>query len=102
MNTVPPTKETIAVHINDEQERALRSSMYTSIAYLVISNPYVSLAFMLAVAIVIILFFTYYTSVVKDLNFGRRFGEMATTSLGGSAISFGIGVVVKRLLGVDI
>jgi VIT1/CCC1 family predicted Fe2+/Mn2+ transporter len=98
---------------NSGGENAARSSMYTGIAYLftvaamivpylVLENPYVSLAVMLTIVVVIILLFTYYISVAKDLPFGKRFGEMAVISLGVAAISFGIGILVKRFLGIDI
>ena len=98
---------------NRDGENALKSSMYTGIAYLftvaamiipylVLENPLVSLAVMLTIVVVIILLFTYYISVAKDLPFGKRFAEMAVISLGVAAISFGIGVVVKQLLGIDI
>ena len=72
------------------------------VPYLVLDNPYVSLAVMLTIVVVIILLFTYYISVAKDLPFGKRFGEMAVISLGVAAISFGIGILVKRFLGIDI
>jgi VIT1/CCC1 family predicted Fe2+/Mn2+ transporter len=52
--------------------------------------------------VVIIMLFTYYTSVAKDLPFGRRFLEMAIISLGVAAISFVIGILVKRFLGIEI
>lgn len=98
---------------NSGGEDALKSSMYTGIAYLftvaamiipylVLENPFVSLAVMLSIVVIIILLFTYYISVAKDLPFGTRFLEMAVISLGVAAISFGIGVVVKQLLGIDI
>ncbi len=98
---------------NSGEEHAARSSMYTGIAYLftvaaliipylVLPNPYVSLAVMLTIVVLIILLFTYYISVAKDLPFGKRFGEMAAISLSVAAISFGIGILVKRFLGIDI
>lgn len=92
---------------------ALKSSIYTGIAYLitvacmiipylVLTNPYLSLAVMLCTVVVIILLFSYYTSVAKDLSFGRRFVEMALISLGVAAISFVIGIVVKRFLRIEV
>ncbi|NLK05664.1 MAG: rubrerythrin family protein, partial [Spirochaetales bacterium] len=57
---------------------------------------------LLCTVVIIIMLFTYYTSVAKDLPFGRRFLEMATISLGVAAISFVIGILVKRFLGIDI
>ncbi len=94
---------------------AFKSSMYTGISYLVtvalLVLPYLlyperayvaALVTMLALVILIILFFNYYISVAKDLPFARRFGEMAGISLGVAFISFMIGLAVKAFLGIDI
>ncbi len=91
----------------------LKSSFYTGIAYIVtvflmtlpyllIENYVVCLALALGAAILIILVFAFYLAVAKDLSFWVRFGEMVSISLGVAALSFGIGVVVKHLLGVDV
>lgn len=95
--------------------KALKSSLYTGVAYLVavaiMVTPYlllpnelyvVALAVMLACVVIIILVFTYYLSVAQDLPFLKRFGEMALISLGVAAISFGIGLAAKALLGIDV
>ena len=50
----------------------------------------------------IFLFFNYYISVAKGEPFFRRFGEMAAISMGVAAVSFGIGVLAKAILGVDV
>ena len=95
------------------ESNAGKSSVYTGIAYIVtvaiLVLPYllfadyiVCLAFTLSAAILIIFIFNFYLSVAKDLNFWRRFGEMAIISLGVSAISFGIGYLIRAFLGVDI
>lgn len=98
---------------NSGEKNAAKSSMYTGIAYLftvafmvlpyLLLDSYVAaLLIMLVVVIVIIMLFTYYTAVAKDLPFGKRFLEMALISLGVAAISFVIGILVKRFLGIDI
>jgi len=90
-----------------------RSATYTGIAYvltvilliapyLFLSNYMVCLGITLLIAVLIILGFNYYISVAKDLNFKRRFTEMAIISLGVSALTFGIGYLVRTFLGVDI
>lgn len=99
----------------DGNPKALKSSLYTGVAYLVtvvfLVLPYLlfpphmfvgALCTMLAVVILIILFFNYYISVAKNLPFARRFGEMAAISLGVALISFVIGLLVKHFLGIDI
>jgi VIT1/CCC1 family predicted Fe2+/Mn2+ transporter len=93
---------------------ALKSSVYTGAAYLItvalLVLPYLlfpahmytaAFAVMLSLVIIIILFFNYYISVAKEEPFLRRFGEMAVISLSVAVISFGIGVLAKRLLGID-
>jgi VIT1/CCC1 family predicted Fe2+/Mn2+ transporter len=53
-------------------------------------------------ALIIIMAFNFYISVAKELSFWRKFSEMALLSLGVAAISFGIGYLVRVLLGVEI
>ncbi|MDR1272695.1 MAG: VIT1/CCC1 transporter family protein [Clostridiales Family XIII bacterium] len=99
----------------DGNAKALKSSMYTGVAYLItvvlMVTPYLLLpnslyiaAFgvMLTVVILVILVFNYYISVAQGLPFLRRFGEMATISLGVAAISFVIGLLAKSLLGISV
>jgi VIT1/CCC1 family predicted Fe2+/Mn2+ transporter len=90
-----------------------KASVYTGIAYiltvalliapfLLLASPYIALAITLAGAVCIIFFFTFYLSVAKDLPFWRRFLEMAAVSLGISAISFVIGLLIRVFLNVDV
>ena len=100
-------------HEDDGEGNALKSSLYTGMAYvitvillitpyLVFSHFMVCLAATLAIAILIIFFFNYYIAVAKDLNFRSRFFEMAFISLGVSAITFLIGVIIRQFLHVEI
>lgn len=90
----------------------IKSATYTGIAYLatvgllilpylIFDNYLICLAITLSIAIFIILFFNYYVSVAKDLPFRKRFLEMAGISLGVSAITFGISVLIKRYFGIE-
>ena len=94
---------------------ALKSCSYTGIAYLLtviaLIAPYLifpgtqfipALICMLAVVILIIAGFTYYTSVAQDQPFGSRFMEMAVISISVAVISFMVGILAKRFLGVDV
>jgi len=92
---------------------ALKSSLYTGIAYvftviflvlpfLLLTNPFLSLLGTLVIAVVIIFLFNYYISVAKDYNFKKRFFEMAAISLGVAGISFLIGIAIKQFIGIDI
>jgi VIT1/CCC1 family predicted Fe2+/Mn2+ transporter len=84
----------------------LRASLYTGgtylltvilliLPYLLLSNVLISLVCTMVIAVLIIMMFTFYTSVTQDLKFGKRFLEMAAISLGVAAITFGIGFLVK-------
>jgi VIT1/CCC1 family predicted Fe2+/Mn2+ transporter len=57
---------------------------------------------MLVIVILIILVFTYYVSVAKDLNFKKRFLEMAVISMSVAAFAFVIGILVKQVLGIEV
>jgi len=94
-------------------KNALKSSLYTGIAYIVtvaflilpfllIFNYIISLLISLGVAIIIIWLFNFYISVARDLPFKKRFFEMAGLSLGVAAVSFVIGYLVRRFLGVEV
>lgn len=94
---------------------ALKSCTYTGIAYLItvvlLIAPYLifsnaqylpALACMLLVVILIIAGFTYYTSVAQSQPFKSRFLEMAIISVSVAVISFVVGVLAKKFLGVDV
>lgn len=100
---------------SEGRKDALKSCTYTGIAYLltviVLILPFlllppedylVALGIMIASVVLIIAGFNYYISVAKDLKFKRRFLEMTGISLGVAVISFGIGILVKKFLGIDI
>lgn len=94
---------------------ALKSCSYTGIAYLLtvvaLIAPYLifpatmyipALASMLIVVVLIIAGFTYYTSVAQDQPFKSRFAEMSLISIGVAIVSFVVGILAKRFLGVDL
>lgn len=94
---------------------ALKSCSYTGIAYLLtvvaLIAPYLlfptdqfipALVCMLVVVVLIIAGFTYYTSVAQDQPFKRRFLEMAVISITVAVLSFIVGILAKRFLGVDL
>ncbi len=100
---------------SDGHPNPLKSSLYTGVVYLFtvicLVLPYLllpakafvpALAILIAIVVIIILGFTYYISVAKDLPFGKRFFEMAGISISVAAVSFGIGLLVKHFLGIDI
>lgn len=105
--------EYLSQKAESEQGRALKSSAYTGVAYIItvlllilpylfLANYLVCLGLTIAIAIVIILLFNYYVSVAKDYSFRKRFFEMAAISLGVALVTFGIGYLIRILLGVSV
>jgi len=97
----------------DDSSNALRSAIYTGIAYIItvmilvlpyllFKNYLLCLLLTLALAIAVIAVFNYYLAVAKDLNFRRRFLEMAAISIGVAVFSFGLGYVIRQLFGIEV
>ena len=89
-----------------EGNGALRSALYTGIAYVVtvflLTAPYallpsatVALAVMLLVALSIIAFFNFYLSVARDVSFKRGFFVMAGISTFVAMVSYGFGYLLR-------
>ena len=100
---------------SEGRDDALKSCSYTGTAYLItvilLIAPYLlfgsggyipALVCMLLIVILIIAGFTYYTSVAQDQPFKSRFWEMALISVGVAVVSFVVGILAKRFLGVDL
>lgn len=105
--------EYLAKKTDLKHQEALKSSLYTGIAYVItvilLILPYllfdsymISLIITVIVAVLVILVFNFYISVAQDLNFKKRFFEMAGISLGVAILSFGIGILVRLFLGIDV
>jgi len=105
--------EYLSKKADEESSNALTSALYTGLAYIVtvvililpyllIDNYFLCLGLTLVFAILIILGFNYYIAVAKDLNFKKRFIEMAALSLGVAAFTFGISYFVRMFFGVDV
>jgi VIT1/CCC1 family predicted Fe2+/Mn2+ transporter len=91
----------------------IKASIYTGIAYIctviLLVSPYFffkniffSLGLVVAMALFIILLFTFYISVAKGLNFRKRFIEMAGLSLSIASATFFIGLAIRKVFGVGI
>ena len=98
----------------DNNPKALKSSIYTGVAYLITvallvlpylllsANMYIlAFAIMIATVISIIAFFNYYISVAKEEPFLKNFATMAIISLSVAVISYLIGILAKNLLGIE-
>ncbi len=105
--------EYLSTKAESNHQHALKSAIYTGIAYVftvlclilpyfILSSPYGSLGATLGMAVLIIYLFNYYVSVAKDLDFRKRFVEMVAISLGVAALSFLIGRGLGHLLGVEV
>lgn len=89
-----------------------KAAAYTGVAYVLtvalLILPYfllrsylVSLGVTLTNAILVILAFTYYVSVAREVSFKKRFLEMVLISFGVAGLSFAIGYVVGQFLHVE-
>ncbi len=96
-----------------DDKNPLKASFYTGLAYsftvVVLVFPYFvfinylyALALMFFDAVLVILFFTFFLSVVKDADFKSSFWEMIFISFGVSLISFAIGLAARHFLGVSV
>ena len=94
-------------------KKPLRSALYTGIAYLltvlflvfpymVLNQPLVSLAWTIVNAVLVILIFTFFVSVVKEENFKKNFLEMLSISMGVAAVSFLIGMVARKFFNIEV
>jgi VIT1/CCC1 family predicted Fe2+/Mn2+ transporter len=90
----------------------IRAAFYTGSAYLlavillvlpyfILENYFMALAVTLVIAIIIVLIFSQFVSVVKDISFRKFFLEMVLISLGVATISFFIGWLARELLNID-
>ncbi|MFB6343901.1 VIT1/CCC1 transporter family protein [Saccharicrinis sp. FJH62] len=104
--------EYLSTKSEETDKHAGKASIYTGIAYiftvialvspfLVFSDIYFSLAQTFIAAVLIVAAFNYYISIVKEVNFKRRFLEMIGICFGVGALSFLIGYILRIFFGVD-
>ena len=95
----------------ENDPRSAKSALYTGIAYIItvallilpfllLPGKFIALGVTLSTAVLIIMAFNYYLATARDLNFKRRFAEMTIISLGVASLSFGVGFILNRVLGV--
>jgi vacuolar iron transporter family protein len=105
--------EYLSTKSEETEKHAGKASVYTGIAYiitvialvspfLIFSDIYFSLALTFVAAILIVATFNYYISVVKEVNFKRRFLEMIGICFGVGSLSFLIGYVLRIFMGIDV
>jgi VIT1/CCC1 family predicted Fe2+/Mn2+ transporter len=107
------TSEYLSTKTEESTRDPVKAAVYTGTAYvitvfiliapfLLLDNYYLCLGITILGALTIILVFTYYISIAKDISFSKRFVEMAVISLGIAGLTFIIGYLVKIALGVDV
>lgn len=95
------------------EKKPFKSALYTGVAYiftvlfltfpyLLFNNPFVALSLTVINAIFVIFIFTFFVSVVKNQSFRRNFLEMFSISIGVAAVSFFIGLFVRKFFNIDI
>ncbi len=91
----------------------LKAAVYTGFAYILavvfliffylfFENAHLCLGLTILNAVILVLIFTFYISVAKDLSFRRRFLEMASITLGIAALTFVIGLLVRTFLNLEV
>lgn len=96
-----------------DEKSPLKSAIYTGLAYiftviililpyLILDSVYLALIITLSLAILIIAAYTFYITTAKNLNFWKRFREMALISLTVAIISFGIGYLIRIYFGIEV
>ncbi|MCC7300491.1 MAG: VIT1/CCC1 transporter family protein [Verrucomicrobia bacterium] len=107
------TSEYLSTKAEETEKHPVKASLYTGAAYiftvlllitpyLIFQNYFVCLAITLALGLLIIASFNYYIAVARDLNFRRRFLEMAGLSLGVAAVSFLVGFLLRKFTGISV
>lgn len=105
--------EYLSTKEEDTSKNPLKASFYTGLAYigavvllitpyLVFQNVFICLGLVLFVVIAIVCIFTYYISIAKELNFKKKFLEMAAISLTVAIINFIIGIAIRNIFGIEI
>ncbi|NOX89600.1 MAG: rubrerythrin family protein [Calditrichaeota bacterium] len=94
-------------------QNPLVASFYTGVAYIftvtlligpffVFERYYFAMLNTLVFVLLIIWFFSFFVSIVKGLSFKHIFVEMIAISLSVTAISFFIGILARKFLGVEV
>jgi len=103
------TSEYLSTKTESGAKNPAKASLYTGFAYVLavlilvfpyffFKNVYFCLGFTIFNAIILILIFSFYISVAKDFRFRKRFSEMASITIGISALTFAIGYLIRLFL----
>lgn len=104
--------EYLSTKQEETKKSPIKASIYTGCAYvltvlflifpyLIFENIFFCLGLVMFNALLVVLVFTFYISVAKSLSFKKRFLEMASISLGIALINFCIGIIIRKVFGID-
>jgi len=105
--------EYLAVRAGSHVASPFKSLIYAGIAnlftvfilvlpYVIFQNIYSALAVTIVAAVLIIYVFSFYISVAKGTSVRKRFLEMTLVSLGIAVLAFGIGLLARLILHVEV
>jgi VIT1/CCC1 family predicted Fe2+/Mn2+ transporter len=105
--------EYLATKSEETPLNPVKSSLYTSsiyfltvlfliAPYLIFENVFHALGLTVVYALTVILVFSFYISVAKDIPFKTRFLEMVAISMGITALAFAIGFLARTMLHIEI
>ncbi len=106
----------VSEYLSAEEEgrkKPLKLATYTGLSYLItvlilitpylfLKNSYTSSIIMLILVLATIGVYTYYISSQKKSSFSKRFFKMAGISLSVAAISFVVGILIRKFTGINV
>ncbi|WP_423130455.1 VIT1/CCC1 transporter family protein [Gaoshiqia sp. Z1-71] len=107
------SSEYLSTRSEGKQEGAVKSAVFTGLAYLVavvflvapfliFSSPFVALIVAVLDSVFLVFIYSYYISVANDQPFAKRFWEMVGLSAGVGLISFGLGYLARIFFGIEV
>jgi len=105
--------EYLSTKQEETDKNPLKASIYTGFAYIgtvillvspyfLFKNIFLCLTFVILNVLLLIFIFTFYISIAKDLDFKKRFLEMAGISLGVAIINYSIGLIIRHTFRIDV
>lgn len=107
------SSEYLSTKSEGKHEGALKSAVFTGIAYLfavvflvtpylIFTSPFAALIIAVLDSVLVVLLYSYYISVANDQPFRKRFSEMVILSTVVGLISFGLGYLVRVAFGIEV
>jgi VIT1/CCC1 family predicted Fe2+/Mn2+ transporter len=107
------SSEYLSARSEGKAEGAMKSAIFTGIAYLVaviflvapyllFTSPFTALIVAVLDSVLVVFVYSYYISIANDQPFKKRFLEMVILSTVVGLISFGLGYLVRVMFGIDV